>query len=76
MAVFTSVSDDSARALLKSYDLGDFVALRDIAAGIENSNFFLTTTRGEYVLTIFEVLTAAQLPFYIELMHHTRTTFA
>ena len=70
MAVFTSVSDDSARALLKSYDLGDFVALRGIAAGIENSNFFLTTTRGEYVLTIFEVLTAAQLPFYIELMHH------
>ncbi|NQW82496.1 MAG: homoserine kinase [Alcaligenaceae bacterium] len=70
MAVFTLVSDDSARSLLISYDLGDFVALRGIAAGIENSNFFLTTTRGEYVLTIFEVLTATQLPFYIELMHH------
>ena len=70
MAVFTPVSDDEARALLKHYALGEFVALRGIAAGIENSNFFLTTTQGEYVLTIFEVLTAAQLPFYIELMHH------
>lgn len=70
MAVFTIVSDDDARALLRQYALGDFVALRGIAAGIENSNFFLTTTEGEFVLTVFEVLTAEQLPFYIELMHH------
>ena len=70
MAVFTIVSDDDARALLRQYALGEFVALRGIAAGIENSNFFLTTTQGEYVLTVFEVLTAEQLPFYIELMHH------
>ncbi len=70
MAVFTIVSDTDARALLRQYALGEFVALRGIAAGIENSNFFLTTTQGEYVLTIFEVLTAEQLPFYIELMHH------
>ena len=70
MAVFTPVSDGDARALLQSYSLGEFVSLRGIAAGIENTNFFLTTTLGEYVLTIFEVLTAEQLPFYIELMHH------
>jgi homoserine kinase type II len=70
MAVFTNVSDANARALLEQYALGEFVALRGIASGIENSNFFLTTTQGEYVLTVFEVLTAEQLPFYIELMHH------
>ena len=70
MAVFTIVSDDDARALLRQYALGEFVALRGISAGIENSNFFLTTTQGEFVLTVFEVLTAEQLPFYIELMHH------
>ena len=70
MAVFTPVSEEDARTLLADYSLGDFVSLRGIAAGIENSNFFLNTTAGEFILTIFEVLTAAQLPFYIELMHH------
>jgi len=70
MAVFTSVSEDDARALLQDYDLGELVALRGITAGIENTNYFLDTTRGGYVLTLFEVLTAEQLPFYIELMHH------
>lgn len=70
MAVFTQVNDDDARSLLRDYDLGDFHALKGIAAGIENSNFFLTTSRGEYVLTVFEVLKSEQLPFYIELMNH------
>jgi len=70
MAVFTPVSDDDARSLLASYSIGDFVSLRGIAAGIENTNYFLSTSLGEYVLTIFEVLTTEQLPFYIELMHH------
>src|SRR5690606_3927598 len=70
MAVFTPVSDDDARELLQRYNLGELVSLRGITAGIENTNYFLNTTRGEYVLTIFEVLTAEQLPFYIELMTH------
>lgn len=70
MAVFTQVSEFDARTLLADYSLGDFIALKGIAAGIENSNFFLTTTQGEFVLTVFEVLKAEQLPFYIELMHH------
>lgn len=70
MAVFTIVSDDSAVSLLNEYSLGELVSLRGITAGIENTNYFLTTTRGEFVLTIFEVLTIEQLPFYIELMHH------
>jgi homoserine kinase type II len=70
MAVFTPVSEDDARALLQHYSLGELVSLRGITAGIENTNYFLNTTRGEFVLTIFEVLTARQLPFYIELMTH------
>lgn len=70
MAVFTPVSDVDARALLTRFDLGELVSLRGITAGIENTNYFLATTRGEYVLTLFEVLTQEQLPFYIELMHH------
>lgn len=70
MAVFTQVSENDARSLLADYTLGDFHSLKGIAAGIENSNFFLTTSQGEYVLTVFEVLKAEQLPFYIELMNH------
>jgi homoserine kinase type II len=70
MAVFTSVTDGDARTLLARFDLGEFISLQGITAGIENTNFFLTTTRGEFVLTVFEVLQQDQLPFYIELMHH------
>src|SRR5690606_12329641 len=70
MAVFTPVSEHDAQQLLKHYTLGELVSLRGITAGIENTNYFLTTTQGEYVLTLFEVLTQEQLPFYIELMHH------
>lgn len=70
MAVFTSVSEDEAREFLKLYDVGELLSLRGISSGIENTNYFLTTTKAEYVLTLFEVLTQAQLPFYIELMHH------
>jgi len=70
MAVFTPVTPDDARALLSRYELGELASLTGISSGIENSNFFLSTSRGDYVLTLFEVLTATQLPFYIGLMHH------
>lgn len=69
MAVFTPVNDDQVRELLASYSLGELTALTGISAGIENSNYFLDTSEGHYVLTIFEVLTFEQLPFYVELMH-------
>lgn len=70
MAVFTPVSDDDAKRLLLDYQVGDFVSLQGISAGIENTNYFLTTTQGQFVLTLFEVLTHEQLPFYVELMYH------
>lgn len=70
MAVFTAVSDTQLATWLHHYDLGKVTDFRGIASGIENSNFFLTTTRGAYVLTIFENLTSVQLPFYLELMRH------
>jgi homoserine kinase type II len=69
MAVFTPVTETDARALLQNYPLGSLTGLAGISAGIENTNYFLDTTTGQYVLTIFEVLTPAQLPFYVELMH-------
>jgi homoserine kinase type II len=70
MAVFTAVTESQLAGWMRHYDLGEVVEFRGITSGIENSNFFLTTTRGEYVLTIFEKLTAGQLPFYLNLMRH------
>ena len=70
MAVFTPVSNDDAHQLLKAYALGELTGLTGISAGIENTNYFLDTTQGHYVLTVFEVLKTDQLPFYVELMHH------
>ncbi len=70
MAVFTPVSRTQLERWLERFDLGKLVAVEGIAAGIENSNFFVDTQRGRYVLTLFERLGAGELPFYLELMHH------
>ena len=74
MAVYTEVSFDEARDLLRQLNLGELTALRGIEGGIENTNYFVTTDRdglqGDYVLTLFERLTFEQLPFYLYLMKH------
>ncbi|QJE03177.1 homoserine kinase [Massilia forsythiae] len=70
MAVFTSVTLDDLSQWIKQFPLGNALALQGISSGIENSNFFLTTQRGEFVLTLFENLSFAQLPFYVQLMRH------
>src|SRR5215218_7889412 len=68
MAVFTEVSEENARDLVHALRLGELRELRGIPGGIENTNYFLTTDQGEYVLTLFERLTFEQLPFYLHLM--------
>jgi homoserine kinase type II len=70
MAVFTALTEAEVGRLLQQYSIGRLRALQGIAAGIENSNFFLTTEAGDFVLTVFERLGFAQLPFYLELMQH------
>jgi homoserine kinase type II len=70
MAVFTPLSRAEVAAFLTQFALGELVELQGIESGIENSNFFVTTDRGRYVLTVFERLTFKQLPFYLELMRH------
>jgi homoserine kinase type II len=70
MAVYTEVTFDEAAALLAALGLGALTDLRGIEGGIENTNYFATTGQGEWVLTLFERLTHAQLPFYLHLMKH------
>lgn len=70
MAVFTPVTLADLTTWMTQFSLGKPLAIKGIASGIENSNFFLSTETGEYVLTIFEKLSFAQLPFYLNLMRH------
>ena len=70
MAVFTNVDDDELVPWLSGFEVGELVGFEGISAGIENSNYFVETTDGRFVLTLFERLSAAELPFYLGLMKH------
>jgi len=70
LSVYTHISEDELAAWLLQYSVGRLAGCEPIKAGIENSNYFVTTTQGRYVLTLFERLPAAELPFYLDLMAH------
>jgi len=70
MSVYTTVTAADLDAWLARYTVGGLVDLAPIATGIENTNYFVTTEKGRYVLTLYERLPAAELPFYLNLMAH------
>jgi len=71
VAVYTSVSDEDLESFLKTYDVGEPLSFAGIAEGVENSNFMVRTTRGTYILTLYEKrVDPDDLPFFLNLMDH------
>ena len=71
MAVYTDVAADDLADFLAPYDLGDLLSYKGIAEGVENTNFLLHTTRGSFILTLYEKRVAEDdLPYFLSLMAH------
>jgi homoserine kinase type II len=70
LSVYTPVSEAELAEWLGNYSVGRLVSCEPVKAGIENTNYFVTTAQGRYVLTLFERLPAEELPFYLDLMAH------
>lgn len=70
MSVFTPVSHEELRQWLVGFPAGELVDMQGISAGIDNSNFFVTTTQATYVLTLFERLSEPEIDYYMKLMLH------
>src|SRR6478609_4611497 len=74
MAVYTEVTDEALRAFLADYPLGELIAFRGIAEGVENSNYALKTAAGDFILTLYEKrVDPAELPWFLGLMEHLAT---
>ena len=68
MPVYTSLSDSDLENFLDKFNLGKFLTFKGITGGVTNSNFFVETESGDFVLTIFEELSFKVLPFYFDFM--------
>lgn len=71
MAVYTEVGDADLEEFIKAYDLGSLLSFKGIAEGVENSNYLLRTSGGNFILTLYEKRVAGgDLPFFLGLMEH------
>lgn len=70
MSVYTEVSQPQLESFLARFNVGQLVSFKGIESGVENTNYFVTTTASEYVLTLFEQLSASELDTLINLAYH------
>jgi homoserine kinase type II len=73
MAVYTFVTAEDVALLLRQYEVGELIALKGIAEGVQNSNYFVETTKGKYFLTLYEQrVDMSALPYFHALLRHLR----
>jgi len=71
VAVYTDVSDEELEALIASYDIGEVLSFKGIAEGVENTNYFLHTSKASFILTLYEKrVNEQELPFFLNLMEY------
>jgi homoserine kinase type II len=70
MSVYTTVSSTELEHFLLDYNIGKLIDFTGISAGMENTNYFLDTQKGRYVLTLYEAYSRKELPFFLGLMQH------
>jgi homoserine kinase type II len=71
MAVYTEVTDEDLSAFLAGYDCGTLSSCKGIAEGVENTNYFVMTSRGRFILTLYEKrVNEADLPYFLNLKQH------
>ena len=71
MAVYTKINNTELRGFLSQYSLGDLISFSEIAEGVENSNFLVQTTEGQFILTLYEKrVNPEDLPFFLGLLSH------
>jgi len=70
MSVYTTIDENELKSFLANYNVGELVGYQGINDGIENTNYFVNTRSGRFVLTIFEHHTFEEMQYYINLMHH------
>ena len=70
MSVYTIIEENELKSFLSNYDVGELVSFQGISDGIENTNYFVNTSSGRFVLTIFEQHSFKEMQYYLNLMHH------
>ena len=71
MAVYTKLSEDQLKEFFSKYDLGKLLNYKEIKEGIENTNYFIETEKGKFILTLYERrVEERDLPFFISLMRN------
>ena len=76
MAVYTKLSEEELKYFFSKYNLGKLLNYKEIKEGIENTNYFIQTEKGKFVLTLYEKrVDEKDLPFFISLMKNLLVPF-